>query len=286
MRSRATRAEPSDADRFQFGENWRRFAAGLTPAGHELARESLTEMLGDDVLTGRTFLDLGSGSGLFSLAAVELGAKHVHSLDYDPASVATARQLKERYAPEADWTIEEASVLERKHMAALGQSDVVYSWGVLHHTGDMWTALDLACDRVSPGGTLFVSIYNDQGPWSRAWRLVKRTYNRLPHWLRAPYAILVTLPGEMRRLVFDTIKLRPLDWFYGWVGDPYDERGMSRWHDLIDWAGGYPFEVAKPEEVLDFCAARGFVLRRLTTAGGGHGCNEFLFERTGSYHDD
>jgi 2-polyprenyl-6-hydroxyphenyl methylase/3-demethylubiquinone-9 3-methyltransferase len=52
---------------------------------------------------------------------------------------------------------------------------------------------------------------------------------------------------------------------------------MSNWHDLVDWVGGYPFEVAKPEEVFDFCQKRGFVLERLKTVGGGLGNNEFVF---------
>jgi 2-polyprenyl-6-hydroxyphenyl methylase/3-demethylubiquinone-9 3-methyltransferase len=53
---------------------------------------------------------------------------------------------------------------------------------------------------------------------------------------------------------------------------------MDRWHDFLDWVGGYPFEVATPEQVFEFCAARGFELRKLATAGGSHGCNEFVFE--------
>jgi 2-polyprenyl-6-hydroxyphenyl methylase/3-demethylubiquinone-9 3-methyltransferase len=54
---------------------------------------------------------------------------------------------------------------------------------------------------------------------------------------------------------------------------------MSYWHDLIDWVGGYPFEVAKPEEVFDFCRERGFQLVELATAGGGPGNNQFVFQR-------
>ena len=154
---------------------------GSRPPATSWLAESLTEMLGDDVLTGRTFLDLGSGSGLFSLAAVELGAEHVHSLDYDPASVATARQLKERYAPEADWTIEEASVLERKHMAALGQSDVVYSWAsctTLATCGPRWISPTI---ESAPEGPCSFRSTTTKGLGAVLGGLVKRTYNRLPH---------------------------------------------------------------------------------------------------------
>jgi 2-polyprenyl-3-methyl-5-hydroxy-6-metoxy-1,4-benzoquinol methylase len=267
--------------RFEFGENWRRFAEHLPPARIDAAEESLVEMLGRDSLRDKTFLDVGSGSGLFSLSAVRLGAGRVHSLDYDPVSVATTEALKRRFAPDSAWTIERGSVLDRAHMDSLGSWDVVYSWGVLHHTGDLWEAMAITCDRVAAGGSLFISIYNDQGRMSRVWRRVKRIYGALPMALRTPYVILVMAPMELRSLVGRTLRGRPLDYFRRWGAEEgYDRRGMTRWRDLVDWVGGYPFEVASPDEVFDFCAARGLELRKLTTVGGELGCNEFVFERT------
>lgn len=267
----------SDEDRFGFGENWSRFAAELPPARIETAKASLTEMLERESLEGMTFLDIGSGSGLFSLSAALIGADRVHSLDYDPDSVATTASLRERFAPDAAWKVERASALDAEHMEALGQWDIVYSWGVLHHTGDLWTAMSHTCKRVAPGGRLFISIYNDQGATSRIWTAVKRLYNRLPRALRTPYAVLVMAPAELGILARKALRGRPGEYFRQWRSGDYD-RGMSRWHDLIDWVGGYPFEVATPEEIVDFCLARGFQLRRLRTVGGGLGCNEFVFE--------
>jgi hypothetical protein len=57
-------------------------------------------------------------------------------------------------------------------------------------------------------------------------------------------------------------------------------RGMSVVHDWYDWLGGYPFEVATPEQILDFFRARGFELHKLRTVAGSLGCNEFVFRRT------
>ena len=54
---------------------------------------------------------------------------------------------------------------------------------------------------------------------------------------------------------------------------------MSAKHDLIDWVGGYPFEVASPEEVFRRIHPLGFELRHLKTCGGGLGCNEYVFEQ-------
>lgn len=235
-------------------------------------------MLGKESFDGLTFLDIGSGSGLFSLAAVRLGSKRVHSLDFDSESVATTARLRSRFGNAANWTVERASVLDKDHMSSLGKWDVVYAWGVLHHTGDLWRAFENACACVTPGGRLFISVYNDQGWPSRVWKRLKRLYNALPKRLRRPYAVLVMLPIEFRSLARQTGKLKPQEYFRAWGARGERERGMSRWHDLLDWVGGYPFEVASPEEVFEFGAARGFELRALRTVGGSHGCNEFVFE--------
>lgn len=235
-------------------------------------------MLGVASLEGRTFLDIGSGSGLFSLVARRLGAS-VHSFDYDPQSVACTAELKHRYFPDdPQWTIEAASVLDTDHLATLDPRDIVYSWGVLHHTGAMWQALENVVPLVAEGGELFIAIYNDQGGWSRRWRVLKRVYNKVPEFLRLPYALLVMGLRELRLLGITTLKGKPQVYFDNILH--YAERslrGMSYWHDMIDWIGGYPFEVAKPEEIFDFYRDQGFVLRRLKTCAGGPGCNEFVF---------
>jgi 2-polyprenyl-3-methyl-5-hydroxy-6-metoxy-1,4-benzoquinol methylase len=265
-------------ERFGFGANWERFARRVGDAQVETARRSLAEMLGGAAIKGKTFLDVGSGSGLFSLAAVQLGAGRVHSFDYDADSVRTTQLLKERYTPRSAWTIEQGSALDEEFMSRLGTFDTVYSWGVLHHTGDMWRALDVTARAVAPGGSLFISIYNDQGNRSRRWRAIKRTFNRLPRPLTPVYAVVVMLPVELRSVAGHILRGRPGAYLAGWRRGSRG-RGMSRWHDLIDWVGGYPFEVAKPEEVFSFCAERGLRMTRMTTCGGGHGCNQFVFVR-------
>lgn len=268
-------AEINSGERFKFGENWARFLSLLSEERIRVAEASLQSMLGVERLDGRTFIDVGSGSGLFSLAACRLGAE-VLSFDFDPRSVACAHELKRRYFDgSARWRIMEGSVLDGDFLSALGQFDIVYSWGVLHHTGSMWKALDDVIPLVRPDGRLFVAIYNDQGYISRRWLKLKKIYcsgalgRTVVKALCIPYFVLPPL-------LLDLIKLRNPFKLYS---EYKKERGMSKVHDWYDWLGGYPFEVARPEEIFDFYRLRGFDMVRMTTCGGGLGCNQFVFLR-------
>lgn len=266
----------SDAVRFEFGANWARFLECVDDRRIAAAEESLVEMMrGAEAIRGRTFLDAGSGSGLFSLAAARLGAARLHSFDYDAKSVATTAEMKRRFAPPGTaWTVERGDILDPAYAASLGTWDVVYSWGVLHHTGRMWDAIASACDLVAAGGVLFIAIYNDQGWKSRAWTRIKRLYSANPV---ARAAILGTFVPywAARGAAGDLLRLRnPLRRYREYRR----ERGMSILHDWIDWLGGYPFEAATPEAVFQFVSARGFTLRNFTTTPT-WGCNQFVFDR-------
>lgn len=268
-------AEVLDSSRFEFGANWARFLKVLNEERIAEAEKSLKHMLGLSDLVGKRFLDVGSGSGLFSLAARRLGAS-VHSFDYDPQSAACTQELKRRYFPEdSQWHVEEGSVLDKAYLTNLGQFDVVYSWGVLHHTGAMWQALENVAPLVSERGWLFIAIYNNQGGPTRRWKILKRLYNK-HKWMRMPLTIYTLVRQWTLTFLRDTQAGQPLASWQNYK----TSRGMSAWHDVVDWIGGYPFEVAKPEEIFDFYHAKGFCLEKLKTCAGGLGCNQFVFTRT------
>lgn len=268
-------SEVNNGERFQFGENWARFLSTLDESRITVAEQSLKTMLGRNSLEGLRFIDVGSGSGLFSLAARRLGAE-VLSFDFDPQSVQCAVALRSRYFPDDPaWTIQEGSVLDASFIDSLGQFDIVYSWGVLHHTGSMWKALDLVTRLVQPRGQLFIAIYNDQGYISRYWTKIKKLYCSGPMGRRLVKAIWIpyfVLPP----LLLDLVKLRDPTRIYR---EYKRERGMSKVHDWYDWLGGYPFEVAKPEQIFNLYKNQGFELQELITCGGGLGCNQFVFRR-------
>lgn len=272
----AAAAPPDPSVRFGFGRNWTSFLSVLNDDRIREAERSLEEMLGRDHVSGRTWLDIGCGSGLFSLAAMRLGVRRIHSFDYDSQSVACTEELRRQYFPTANnWTVERASVLDRSYLEQLGTWDVVYSWGVLHHTGSLWEALGNAASLVATKGVLFIAIYNDQGLASRAWSAVKRTYNSSS--LGRALMVSIFVPYfVIRGVLVDLVRRRtPLARYREYRRT----RGMSMYHDWIDWLGGYPFEVAKPEQIFEFCRQRGFTLTKLSTCGGGLGCNQFVFVR-------
>ena len=270
-------SEVLKGERFEFGKNWSAFLSVLDDERIAKAEQSLREMLEIESLEGKTFIDIGSGSGLFSLAARRLGAR-VTSFDFDTNSVACTTELRRRYFEnDTDWRIEQGSVLDEDYVRSFGKFDIVYSWGVLHHTGKMWEALNNASLCIAPGGKLFIAIYNDTGSQAERWRRIKSIYCKLPELLKAPFAVLVSLPSETRRFLGFVLKGRPFGYFSHWANYRND-RGMNRWHDIVDWVGGYPYEVAGPSALFHFYRARGFKVVAMKCDNVGLGCNEMVFQ--------
>jgi SAM-dependent methyltransferase len=262
-------------ERFAFGANWTRFLRLLNEERIEAATASLCEMLEVRDLSGRSFLDVGSGSGLFSLAARRLGAR-VRSFDFDPASVACTGELRRRFFPDdPEWRVDQGSILDEAFVRSLGTYEMVYSWGVLHHTGALWQAVANAFQTVAPGGRTWLALYNHQPLFTPWWKLVKRGYLWVPGFARPAYVLpfygyilLAGLAADVRRGVNPTLR------FTG-----RGRRGMDLWRDAVDWVGGWPFETATPEEVVAFARAHGLQPSRVRTVGHRHGCNEFVLHR-------
>jgi 2-polyprenyl-3-methyl-5-hydroxy-6-metoxy-1,4-benzoquinol methylase len=275
--TRSVMTDESVADpAFAFGENWARFLTSLSDAQIEAATRSVGVLVGSD-LRGKTFIDIGSGSGLFSLAARKLGAR-VHSFDYDKQSVACTQELRRRFFPSGDgWTVEQGSVLDESYLATLGQYDVVYSWGVLHHTGNMWVAIANAARLVRAGGIFVIGIYNyrEGRRGTATWAKLKRWYCKAPRWQAATweYAYMAWKLASSVAVGRNVVRM---------LREPRVFRGMSWRRDVTDWLGGYPYEAARPGDILEFVRGKfKFALVR-QNINCDTGVSEFVFESPGS----
>ncbi len=262
---------------FIFGKNWQVFLAGLNEKRIIEAEESLIQFLGGrEKIRGKSFVDIGCGSGLFSLAAFRLGAKKVISVDVDKYSIACVAHLRKTVEIPDKWEIRHGSVLNPDFLKSLGTFDIVYSWGVLHHTGDMYQALINIVPLVKNVGRLYIAIYNDNNKLlegtSSFWLRLKKFYNgqsgkakKLIEALYTAYYVLgLTVSG-----------VNPAQY----IRQYHTLRGMDFTTDIKDWLGGYPYEYASVQTITSFYKKLGFTRKKFTQARS-IGCNEFLFVRS------
>ena len=265
--------------RFKFGQNWEVFSRNnLNEARIQSSLDRLRQFMMVDNLKGRSFLDIGCGSGLSSLAAYRLGARPVISFDFDPDSVRTCRRVRDQFAcaAESDWMIYQNSILNESIIHQIPPADVVYAWGVLHHSGNMWLGIKNAAMLLKQGGLFYLAVYC-KTKMCGVWKQIKRCYTMSPQ----PIQELMTLSyAGMVVLRYVAGLQNPIQQIRNYSSD----RGMSWYVDCRDWVGGYPYESAAPDEVFCFLRDLGLRLRNLSAPGRGLGllgsqCDEFLFEK-------
>jgi len=260
---------------FSFGKNWQNFLESLNDEKIKNAKKSLVDFLGgEEKIKDKTFVDIGCGSGLFSLAAYKLGAAKVVSVDVDEFSIACVKHLKEKNGNPQNWEIKQGSALDEDFIKSLGQFDIVYSWGVLHHTGDMYKAFDSVITLIKDEGVFYNAIYG-RGTSILAgtpefWLKVKKVYNSCGkegklalNYIYVVYFFIGSI--VFLRNPFKTIK-------------DYRERGMNWYNDVIDWLGGYPYEFAYPDEIINYFGDRGIYCKKLKDRHG-IACNEYLLKK-------
>jgi hypothetical protein len=269
--------------RYGFGKNWEEFVQReFSETRVQAAQKHMLRVLKRSSLEGLSFLDIGSGSGLHSLAAFRAGASRIVSFDYDEDSVRTTRLLHERAGRPAHWSVGQGSVLDPTYMRALEPADIVYSWGVLHHTGEMWKAIENAALPIAPNGVFYIALYTSDVYTARSpakWLEIKQRYNRagplrkrMMEWGHALHETI--LPALIRGR-------NPLTILSGSDQD----RGMTYWTDVKDWLGGWPMEFAGISETKRFGNDLGLELLNILA---GEANTEYLFRRRGApnYWDD
>jgi 2-polyprenyl-3-methyl-5-hydroxy-6-metoxy-1,4-benzoquinol methylase len=252
---------------FDFGSNWEEFSKRRVDRRRlEIACESLRSLLEKESFVGSSFLDVGCGSGLFSIAAHQLGATKVVGIDVNPRCIEISQANRDLLAPGALIEFHVASALEPDQIERFGSFDLVYAWGSLHHSGSMWNAVHNVSKCVAPGGTLVMAIYNKHIT-SPIWRSIKWFYNQAPRLVQR--LMILIFAGIIYIAKFLVTRTNPLN----------KERGMDFWFDVIDWVGGYPYEYAARTEVERSVCGHGFLLQCYVPAQVPTGCNEFVFRR-------
>lgn len=263
----------NEDQRFEFGKNWLNYIhKNLTEENVEISKKHMLAVLGCEDLKGISFLDIGCGSGLHSFAAWRAGASFLHSFDYDANSVEATSYVREKAGNPANWiVVEQGSVLDDVYIERLPQFDMVYSWGVLHHTGDVWHAVRNTASRVKPGGILYIALYSadvQKDPTPEFWLEVKRRYVSAGwlkrHYMDAWYVWRFMLHRRIRNLPAFLKRMREYK----------KSRGMSLFTDVRDWLGGWPMEFVHDAEAVRFCEQLGFRKVKMLT---GEANTEFVF---------
>ena len=273
----ATSAAADDELRFGFGANWADYVKRhFSDERVEIAQRHLLAVLKLKDLSGKTFLDIGCGSGLHSLAALRAGAERIVSFDYDRNSVATTLKLREMSGAPERWSAMQGSVLDRAFVDHLPKSDIVYSWGVLHHTGSMWEAIENAARCLHETSVFYIALYSTDvytNPPASYWLDVKREYNRAnllkKRWMDWKYAWNNSIRSDLQNRKNPLVTIREYK----------KSRGMSYWHDVRDWLGGYPMEFAGHLETEAFCRQRGLELLHVRA---GEANTEYVFRPKGA----
>lgn len=251
---------------FDFGTNWKEYSkAALNDRAFIEARNSLKNLLGERVFAEAEVLDVGCGSGIFSLAAAQLGAKSVIGLDINPNSIAASEANAQRWIEAKIYVrFVQADILSPEPIRSYGQFDILYAWGSLHHTGQMNQAIRNCAEFIRPGGYFALAIYN-RHLTSEAWKAIKRTYNKLPF-----------LGKKVMVGIF-----YPIIWAAKWIVTGKNplrmHRGMNFYHDVVDWVGGYPYEYATGDEMIKFVSGLGFKLVKFVPCQLPTGNNQFVF---------
>jgi len=243
----------NNAEHFSFGKNWENYVKKhFSEERVQISKQHLLDFLGLPDLRGKTFLDIGCGSGLHSLAALQAGAEKIISFDYDINSVSTTQKLQAYSGNPKHWVVLHGSILDLDFVNSLEPADIVYAWGVLHHTGDMWKAIENTSLLIKQNGYLYLALYtaNIIPPSDQFWLDVKQKYNKANQFTKRKMELWYIWEFMLGKNLLNIPQLIKTHFTYK------HSRGMALYTDIVDWLGGWPMEFADIEDVKKFCTEK------------------------------
>ena len=260
---------------FDFGENWSNYLHDVDDDRVSLAMKNINDALGDNFIRDKSFLDIGCGSGIHSLAALKLNAKYVKSFDINKKNIINTKKIISKFWEKNNYDVEVMNILEANDYSI--KYDIVYSWGVLHHTGEMNIAIKNSINYCKKNSILFIALY-EKTIYCKMWRMIKKFYNntnRINQFLLLNFYNILKIFG-----LLITLK-NP----YLYVKNYRSNRGMSFIYDQIDWIGGYPYESINKTELLKIIGSDFKLLQYKRAKTGlfrsilGTGCSEYVFKK-------
>jgi 2-polyprenyl-6-hydroxyphenyl methylase/3-demethylubiquinone-9 3-methyltransferase len=261
---------------YSFGKNWLEYSQSINSIHVDHVTSDLSRLLNLKDLTQKSVLDIGCGSGVHDVGFYQLGCRNLTAIDYDQDCITATNQTLEKFCPGSGYKILQGDILSSKTQS-LGKFDIVYSWGVLHHTGNLLEAICKASTLVAREGHLAIALYR-KTLMCGFWKAEKRLYSRLPRIFQR-FLELIYISFFSIALLF-TQKTSITNYIESYSS----KRGMNFFADVKDWLGGYPYESISPHELRKLMSSLGF--RQVYSLEGnsrigifGSGCDEFLFQK-------
>ncbi len=260
--------------RFGFGKNWEDYIKKhFSEERVDISRKHLLGFLGMENLNGKSFLDIGCGSGLHSLAALRAGATKIFSFDYDINSVHATRTLRKFAGDPEAWQVTQGSILDNDFIQTIAPADIVYSWGVLHHTGNMWEAMNNVVKLAKKDALLYIALYDYDiqiDPTPEFWLEVKKQYNLASNLGKRKMELWYVWRFMLSYRISNIPQLITASREYK------KERGMAMYNDVKDWLGGWPMEFAKRADVQEWTGRNQLEMLKMKT---GEANTEYLFRK-------
>jgi len=231
-----------------FDWQWRHLAEDGPPGDQAILlwapgwREKVDTMILDELglapanLAGKKALDVGCGQGRWAYGLKKIGCD-VLGIDTSPSAIELARK----------WGLNAKvmNLFEISNAGLAGQFDLVWCWGVIHHTADPERAFRSVVDAARRGGLIHCYVYSR--PRSRRVRVMREVLK--------PFGF-----STRRRIISMWIKL---GLYHGSVHEGFDalspsinkeigEHEIKRWcEDLgLDYERRYPRWASKSEDIF------------------------------------